>query len=393
MPSTMLKSLASIPAGTLLEIEKLLHPRCRAPYTATSSLLILEYLIPLGNCVHMTPVYQAIKERRPDLRLAVATWGLNLALLRHSPFIDELIPTPNLLSEPRRAIATLRRELKNRKLDPDCALTSVANQRTQIALAAALSTRAWRGGFAVHRNLYQCPLRYDRSLSLIDNNLRLLELLNASSQHLEPRLFCSSADGAMARSLITQAGGDHAPTLLVVACNSGGLPTAWIKERWAATIQHAHQKLGYRILYAGTKQDSGKIEEIRGLAGGIGTSLAGATSLSELTALVAQSDMVISLTTGTFHIARCTGTPTILLGLAWEKPLQWIPNDRPQIRNLRGPDIDSRPENYCMEEISSAWVCRELDEMTMQYPFSLEARQARLEACIHDSDLLDASHN
>ncbi len=54
------------------------------------------------------------------------------------------------------------------------------------------------------------------------------------------------------------------------------------------------------------------------LAGGIGTSLAGRTTLGELAAVLAQCDLVASIMTGSLHVARAVGTPTIALGPAWE---------------------------------------------------------------------------
>ena len=77
-------------------------------------MLVLEYMLPLGCLVHMTPVFEAMKRSRPEIELTVATRGLGLQVLRHSPFIDRLIETPDPTTDFGAAVRTLRKELRAR---------------------------------------------------------------------------------------------------------------------------------------------------------------------------------------------------------------------------------------------------------------------------------------
>src|SRR5277367_709208 len=175
-------------ARTLLSVEKVFRRKVAAIEAAkVKQVLILEYQVPLGCCVHLTPVYEAIKRCRPETKVAVATRGLGAEVLRHSPYVDDVIDTPNPLTDLKAAIFSLRAQLKELKIEPDCVLTGASDLRTRIALLGLLGADGWRGGFNLKAAaLYQRPLSYDHGLSLIDNNLRLAGVVGCEVKALEP---------------------------------------------------------------------------------------------------------------------------------------------------------------------------------------------------------------
>ena len=194
----------------------------------------------------------------------------------------------------------------------------------------------------------------------------------------------------MAHSLLEPLRAAGRPILVAVTRNSGGLPTAWHDDRWAQTLLFASKELGYEIVYVGTAQDAPAIAALMEMAGGMGSSLAGKTSINQLAALIALSDMVITLNTGTMHVTRAVGTPALVLDIAWEKPLEWMPFNRPEVRMLRGPDLETIPPNYRMDEISVEWACSELASMSRQFPPDDVAREGRLKASLSEIDHLRA---
>ena len=375
-------------AEVFVRIERLARPASIPDLGALQNVLILEYIVPLGNCVHMTPLFEVIKRARPETKVTVATWGIGLQVLRNSPYVDDLLATPDPLKDLIGAVSSLRRQLKARRLKPDCCLTGTADQRTKIGLVAAMVCSGWRGGLTLLPALYQRPLSHDRSVSLIENNLQLAKLLGISADAIEPRVFYSPRDAEVARKLLEPFRVSGRSVLVAVTQNSGGLPTAWHDDRWAETLRYAHRVLGYDILYVGTTADASAIADLKALAGGVGASLAGKTSINQVAALIALSDMVITLTTGTMHVTRAVGTPMVVLGLAWEKPLEWMVLDRPKIRILRGPELEHAPPDYRMDEISVQWVTAELADMTKLFPPDNAAREARLMASLSEVDHL-----
>src|SRR6202043_772617 len=181
-----------------------------------------------------------------------------------------------------------------------------------------------------------------------------------------------------AKSLAATANPGARPLLILVTQNSGGQRTGWHRERFVEVIRHAAGRLGFAIAYVGTGADAAAIEELRQAAGGIGVSLAGQTSPTELAALLAISDFMVSLDTGPMHAGRAVGAPRVVIGPSWQPPLEWLPLNLPQVRIRRGPDThldrSEIPENYQLDEVSADEVIESLSELAAAYPPSAAAR-------------------
>ncbi|MDQ2835109.1 MAG: glycosyltransferase family 9 protein [Acidobacteriota bacterium] len=379
-------------AGTLLAIEKLLRPKASAVDPGkVRHVLVLEYLVPLGCCVHLTPFFEALKRCRPELEITVATRAIGSQVLRHSPRVDHLLDTPDPLTDLRGTIKSLRMRLRSLAVEPDCVLTGASDQRTRIALLGAFSTPGWRGGYTVNPAVYQRPLAYDLSLSLIGNNLRLAQLLGCQTTSIEPQVFFSHADAETARTLLREVNPDARPVLVMVTQNSGGQRTGWHTDRFARVIAHASHTLGYEVVYVGTSADAPAIEAICRASGGVGRSLAGKTSVTQLAALLAMSDAMVTLDTGTMHVGRAAGTPMVVLGPSWQKPLEWLPLTVPSARILRGPDRDAIPEGYQLDEISAEAVIEAFEDIGRTYPPDEQARARRVGRSLSPVDHLPAS--
>lgn len=347
------------------------------------SALFLEYRLPLGCLVHMTPVFEAIKRSRPQLEVAVATRGIGLDVLRHSPFVDKVLVTADPTTELWPAVFALRRELRVRNLRPDCVLTGASDQRTRIALMGLLGSSGWRGGYTQTPRLYHRPLNYDSARSLIANNLRLAEMVGCEAKNTRPRVFFSACDAERASALLQMANADG-PIAVMVTQTSGGQRTGWHRERFVEVIQHAVRR-GFSIVYVGTAREANAIEEICE-ATGVGTSLAGKTSVTELAALLAMSDVMVALDTGTMHVGRAAGTPMVVLGPSWQRPIEWLPLGIENVRILRGEDREDMPDGYQLDEITAERVIVAFDELMCLYPPSGPDREHRIQESLSAID-------
>jgi ADP-heptose:LPS heptosyltransferase len=192
---------------------------------------------------------------------------------------------------------------------------------------------------------------------------------------------------AKARALLDGPRQSGKPILVVVACNSGGQRTGWHRDRWVQTIRAAHSDLNYIPVYVGTKDDREQVEALREQAGA-GFSIAGETGIGDLAAVLALSDMAISLDTGTMHVGRAVDLPMVVLGPSWQKPHEWLPLGKPNVRILRGEDRIGVPEGYRLDEISAESAMDALSELSQLYPPDPEACERRLSASLSDVDLL-----
>jgi len=85
----------------------------------------------------------------------------------------------------------------------------------------------------------------------------------------------------------------------------------WFQKKWRNLAQRL-SVLGYKIVFTGTKKDRNYIHNIcHGLSKCI--NLAGKTSLNTLISLYKKAKLVISIDTGTMHLAAATRTPVIAL--------------------------------------------------------------------------------
>ncbi|CAN5655986.1 hypothetical protein BH10ACI4_BH10ACI4_12880 [soil metagenome] len=371
------KKILGAPLGWAMAAERLLSGRRFVPdSTAVSSVLVLEYMMPLGCLVHMTPVFEAIKAERPQVVITVATRGLGAAVLRHNPCVDHVLETPDALRDTRGAAQSIRAALRQLRLVPDCVLTGSSDQRSRIAVVALLSRAGWRGGFTLLRQTYQRRLEYDASKSLIDNNLRLAGLVGCTDSHHEPRVYFSGADVEKAHELVRETNPKGRPLVVMVTQNSGGQRTGWHQERFAEVIRYADEVLGCCVVFVGTAADTAPVEVLRSVAGG--ESVTGRTSVTELAALLAMSDAMVTLDTGTMHVGRAVGVPMVVIGPSWQKPLEWLPLGMSQVRILRGEDRAEIPEGYQLDEVEAPQVMDALRELLTVYPASVESRVARV---------------
>jgi ADP-heptose:LPS heptosyltransferase len=355
--------------------------------TEVRQALILEYRLPLGCLVHMTPVFEAIKRSRPEIEITVATRGPGLQVLRHSPYVDHLIETPDPTTHLVAAVGTLRSELRRRRICPDCVLTGASDRRTKIALLALLGSSGWRGGFTLKPALYRQPLQYDQGRSLIANNLKLATLVGGNDEPIEPRIFFSPGDAKIAANLLQTANPKGQPVVAVVTQNSGGQSTGWHTDRFVRVVRNAAER-GFAVVYVGVAQESAAIDAIREAAGGIGVSVAGKTTINQLAALLAQTDFAVTLDTGTMHVARSVRLPMVILGPSWQKPIEWLPLNLENVRILRGEDRVGVPEGYRLDEISAENVIAALGELVELYPPTPEARESRLQSGLSEIDRL-----
>jgi ADP-heptose:LPS heptosyltransferase len=360
----------------------------RTPIEEARSILILEYMLPLGCCVHLTPLYDAIRAEKPHAVITVATRGLGLQLLRHNAAIDHLIETPDPLHGLPPAAKALSLELARLGIRPDCILTGASDQRTRIGLMGMLATGGWRAGFTQTPALYHRPLILDREASLIANNLRLVGLLKLESPSREPRVPFSSSDVAYAEKLVREVNPQGRPLLVMVTQTSGGQRTGWHRDRLVQVIHHARHELGCSVVYVGTATDAKPIEEILLAADEIGVSLAGRTSVTQLAALLAMSDYVVSLDTGTMHVARAVGVPMVVLAPSWQKAIEWMPLGLPHVRILRGEDRDTIPKGYQLDEIEARDVLRAIGYLIAKYPASWAQRAERVDRSLSHIDHL-----
>jgi len=153
-------------------------------------------------------------------------------------------------------------------------------------------------------------------------------------------------------------------------------------------IDYAARVRGFAVVFVGTSEDAVAIDAIRKAAGGVGTSIAGKTTVSELAAVLALSDFAVTLDTGTMHVGRAAGAPMVVLGPSWQRPVEWMPLGVENVRILRGADRPDMPTGYRLDEVTAEAAIDSLGELVEKYPASPTERERRLLEGLSETDLL-----
>lgn len=146
----------------------------------------------------------------------------------------------------------------------------------------------------------------------------------------------------------------------------------WPAERLASVMRDLHSRYSLHFCVAGGPSDAAMCEALAALAPECATSIAGQTSLRQLTRLLASADLFLGMDSGTAHIAGGLGIPTVIVSPFPSSCTAEHPNSPLRFRPC-GPNVlVVQPENalppcfptcsmkkpHCIQQISAEDVVR-----------------------------------
>jgi len=348
-------------------MERLLRPATRLKLEYARNFLLLQYPMALGTAVHATPLVRALKEARPEARIAVAASGIAAEIFANHPDVERMIVTPSPLKDLRGAVGALR-DARPFAGEPFVAITTMGNERTKIAIATMASGAGARVGFTEAPELYRATLQFDPQRSLIDNNLGILETLGFEFLHYEPEIHFSGQELVWAKNALREAGvRDGQMVVVFVTQTSVTQRKGWRVERFQAAARYVMQSYGAHIVFVGTQAEADAIETIRAGLGEATSNFAGKTTLLQLSALLSLCRAGLTLDTGILHLGRAVGLPMAIIAPAWSPPIEWLPLGNPRYRILKNADMPAATADYIIDEVSVEEATAALDELIAAY--------------------------
>lgn len=276
--------------------------------------ILLVKLSSFGDVLHALPTLEALRAANP---LAHITWLVEAAyapLLSGHPALDEVWIAPRLRpaeffsgSNP----AALRRLLRQLRAQPfDLVLDLQGLLKSAVWVARAQSPR--KVGYAKTRELSYLPLTervppFDPEAHAVRRYLNLAHYLGAPPA---PPRFRLGLDAAADISALIPA--ESARPLAVLHPGARWASKLWPPASWANLAEWFHAR-GFHLAVTGSPAD-------RELAAGITAqcrapliNLAGATSLSQLAAILRKTRLAVTTDTGVMHLAASLGTPATAL--------------------------------------------------------------------------------
>ncbi len=370
------------------KIVRLLHGGGRfsqAELAEIRNFLVLQYESPLGSVIHATPIFEALKRAMPDCVVTVAASRVAASVLHNSPYIDRCVLTPNPFEDFAGCVRAVQVLLDSLPAGARCVMTTIGNQRTRLAFLSLLAGSAVRVGYTLALELYDVPLVFNPERGQIEGNLDIVRNLGHPVPFYEPHLFFTSKDAEKAsRELSSLTNQPTTPRIVFVTQNSGGQKNQWSLARFQQVIAHLSNATGAVPIFVGTEKDAVAIEQLRKDLPETGISLAGKTSIAELGALLAQCDLIVSLDTGTFHVARAVRLPGVVIAPAWQSPLEWLPVESERYCVLRGPSIKDIPADYSIDEVSVEQLCDATQGLLQKFPPDPRQRASRIEWSIRE---------
>jgi ADP-heptose:LPS heptosyltransferase len=350
-------------------------------------LLFLQYEMALGSAVNATSIFEAFKKFRPDLHVTVASTGLSYEVLKYNPWIDHLIET----ADPHKSFVETAGQLLRAISGggrADCIVTNFGNMKKRLALLGLLNPSALQVGYTLAPELYDATLQPNAGISVLANNLRVLDLFAGGTIAIEPKVFFPEYSLAALDALLSKSRrADVAMLVVFVTQTSGGQPTRWYDDRFAAVADYLSARHGAQIAFAGTASQSAGIDQIRAAMSRQSVNLAGETDLPTLSALLCTADLVVTLDTGTMHVARAAGVPMVIIASAWQPAHEWLPLGVARCRILRRNVTScSGCRNFvcttraCMDEITAEDAIMAAESLLASFPPSAAERQRRVDS-------------
>lgn len=340
--------------------------------------LLLQHPQALGTAIHITPLIPTLHASVPGARIAALAGGFAFDVLSGNPGLERLIATPSPLRDLRGAVRALR-AANIFAGEPYAVLQTLGNERTLVTVSAMLGGARTRVGFSVLPALSTASLEFDPRFSQIANNLRLIEVLgHGEALHralaeqpdlMEPQVFPSTEQTHRAQALLQEAGVDSSlPIAIFVTQTSPTQRKSWRAERFRVVAETLHRQYGMQIVFVGTAAESSAIEALRAGLSFSTTSVAGRTSLLELSALMGFADVALTLDTGPLHLLRAMRVPVVIIAPAWSPPVEWLPLGNPRARILKNADMPEATQDYIIDEVTVAEVEQNLHELLTLYP-------------------------
>ncbi len=289
-------------------------PRSRADLTTLRpERVVLIKPSALGDVANATPVLAALRDHWPSSRFA---WVVNASLaglVEGLPGLDEVIRfdrsrfrlTPGGLGSFGRFLRDLRRRRFDLAIDLQGLLRSgVMTWATGAPLRVGLAD-AREGASRFYNHRVAMP---SEATHAVDRLLRVARAFGASTA--EPRFLaaCQDADRRWAREVLA---GVPRPRL-VLNVGARWETKRWPPEHFAEVARRAVGRFGAGLVAVGAPEDRPLVAALREALAPIRLlDLCAGTSLPQLAALAAGSDVVLSNDTGPLHLAVAAGARTV----------------------------------------------------------------------------------
>lgn len=279
-----------------------------------SKKVLLIRLSSLGDCIFNIPLANVLKRNGYEVTWLVSEKGYDV--IKDNSCVDNTILAPMGLWKKRgfsfesfREYIEIMKQIRAEKfdivIDTQMLIKSMyfnifSGAKRRIVAKNARELSMFGG------NEWIEAINKDKTTSAIRNYLRFAAYLGLDTSNIEVTLPDSSQEAKeKIQEILKEI--DTTKPIVVVAPATTWAPKHWARNNWRELIAKIEDK--YNLIFTGTEKDNDLIKYI---GGDRHINLAGKTNLKELIELFRHTDLLLSLDSGSTHLAWATQVPKII---------------------------------------------------------------------------------
>lgn len=277
----------------------------------------------MGDLIMSSPAIRAVKETF-SAKITVLTSSMAAGIVPSIAEIDDVIVFDLPWIKSNEAIAseeifTLVQQLKERSFDAAVIFTVFSQNPLPAAMIAYMANIPLRlaycreNPYALLTNWIPDKEPYTFIKHQVERDLLLVKSIDATTKNTNLHLAVPEAINEVVENKLKDGGVDVSRPWLIFHAGVSEKKREYPIENWVEVAKNMIAKKGLQILFTGSGSEKQTCSKLAKLTGKNAFSFAGIFSLQEFIALIKQAPLVVSVNTGTVHIAAAVNTPVVVL--------------------------------------------------------------------------------
>lgn len=277
----------------------------------------------MGDLIMSVPAIRAVKQSF-RCRVTVLTSSMAAAITPFIPEIDDVIvfELPWIKADRVNAnetILTLVRQLEERRFDAAIIFTVFSQSALPAAMITYMSGIPLRLAYC-RENPYELLTDWfadKEPYTLIQHQVRrdlaLVNSIGANTDNIHLQLNISKKSWKDAQKKLIKAGANTEKPWLVFHAGVSEKKREYPPDRWIEAARKLINEKGFQVLFTGAAAEKKLCGQLAEKTGENAFSAAGLFNLEEFIAVIENSPVIVSVNTGTIHIAAAVNTPAVVL--------------------------------------------------------------------------------